>query len=209
MLQVATIAPGTLGLLKRIQALPELKKMRLVGGTALALLLGHRKSVDLDFFGEWDKRLDLLKLLSTVCDNALALSKSTHGNLQFFLMDNVKVDIVNLPHEWLSPPVEEEGLRLASLRDIAAMKLEAINNRGLKRDFVDLAVLLEHFTLSEMLDFYKQKYADPTPFSVLRSLAYFLDAEKEDMPVMLVSLTWEQTKKRIQDALQKITNKPL
>ena len=203
MLQIATVAPGTLGLLKRIQLLPELRETRLVGGTALALLLGHRKSVDLDFFGKWDMQIDLLQPLST-CGNAVALSKSTHGNLQFFMVDGVKIDIVNLPFEWLAPPVEEDGLRFASLRDIAAMKLHAITNRGRNRDFVDLAVLLEHFTLSEMLDFYKQKYPDVNPCLVLRSLAYFDEADTEAMPIMLVPLTWVKIKKRIQEAMRKV-----
>jgi len=202
---MATVAPGTLGLLKRILGISEFQGLRLVGGTALALLLGHRKSVDLDFFGAWDKQLDLEKLLSR-CGSVEVKSKSTHGNLQFFKVDGVKVGIVNLPFEWLDAPIEMDGVRTASLRDIAAMKLHAITNRGFKRDFVDLAFLLDHFTLADMLDFHKSKYPGGiSPFFVIRSLTYFNDAEDDDMPKMLVPFTWLKTKKRIQEAVRKLT----
>jgi len=192
-------------LLKNIQSIPEFNGLRLVGGTALALLIGHRKSVDLDFFGAWDKQLDLLKLLSQ-CGKVKLVKQSPHGSVQIFKVNNVKVDIVSLPYEWLAPPIEEDGVRLASLCDIAAMKLHAITNRGRKRDFLDLAVFLDHFSLSEMLAFYNQKYTNISPFLVMRSLTYFEEAEKDRMPKMLVPLTWLKAKKRIQETVQQLTH---
>ena len=198
-----TVAPDTLGLLRRIQAIPELRATRLVGGTALSLLLGHRTSVDLDFFGDWDRQLNLLDLLST-CGHATPTKETQNprASFQFFMVNGVKVDIVTYPCPWLAPAVEEDGLRLAGLRDIAAMKLQAITNRGRKRDFVDMAVLLEHFNLDEMLDFYLLKYPGHDIRLVKRSLEYFEDAEHEFDANMLVPLKWADAKKRILKAVR-------
>ncbi|MFA5205110.1 MAG: nucleotidyl transferase AbiEii/AbiGii toxin family protein [Lentisphaeria bacterium] len=143
MLCPETVDADALELLRQIQQNPLFAETRLVGGTALALQLGHRKSVDLD------------------------------------------------------EPVAGDGLRLASYRDIAAMKLSAITNRGTKKDFVDLAFLLDQFSLNEMLAFYRRKYADASLFLVMKSLTYFDDAEEDPMPNMLKPCDWDDAKRRI------------
>ncbi len=81
--------------------------------------------------------------------------------------------------------------------DIAAMKLAAITGRGTKKDFIDLAFLLQEFSLQQMLDFYAQKYPDGAEFLVLKSLGYFADADIEPMPVMLRDWDWNQVKETI------------
>ncbi len=96
---------------------------------------------------------------------------------------------------------------LAHLEDIAAMKLEAITNRGSRKDFIDVAVLLEQFTLMQMIEFYHRKYPQGLKLHVLRSLVYFEDAEETDMPVMLKPLTWETAKERICDAVREVACK--
>jgi predicted nucleotidyltransferase component of viral defense system len=93
---------------------------------------------------------------------------------------------------------------LAHLEDIAAMKLEAITNRGSRKDFIDVAVLLERFSLKQMLGWYHKKYPKGLTLHVLRSLAYFEDAEKTDMPFMLKPLTWKVAKERISDAVREV-----
>ena len=127
MLHLESVAPATLTLAQRLLALPELSEMRLVGGTALALQLGHRTSVDLDLFGPWDTRLPLNAVLSS-CGQVDDQGGSER--IRFFAIDGVKVDCVNYPYPWLEPPVFGDGLRLASVSDIAAMKLAAATNRG-------------------------------------------------------------------------------
>ena len=195
MLQTKTVAPDTLALLKRIQAIPELMDTRLVGGTALALHLGHRKSTDLDFFGEWDLELDLSQLLAP-CGTVVKKNKGTR--LQFFDVADVKCDFVSLYCPWLFPAVETEGVRLADIRDIAAMKIHAITNRGRRRDFVDLAELLRHLTMDEMVGFYLKKYPDAIMDAVFRSLAWFDDADKDkDIPFMFTRTSWETMKNRV------------
>ena len=202
MLHYETIDARTLDLLKRLLAIPEFQNLRLVGGTALALQLGHRISVDLDLFGSVDvdinRTVDLLNGFSDV-----QVQGSTK-NMMFFNIEGVKVDIVNYPYKWIDNQVEENGLRLAAVNDIAAMKLSAITNRGTKKDFVDLYFLLEQYSLSEFIDLYTNKYPDAQIFFVLKSLAYFEDAEAQPMPKMLIDIDWNDVKRRITDSVKKL-----
>lgn len=202
MLFFETIEAQTLSLLKRLQALPELADTRLVGGTALALQLGHRISVDLDVFGKWDYSKDLSLVLSSV-GWVEKESGTPDGRMGFFFIDGVKVDCVSYEmFDWLEPPVVEEGVRLAGIKDIAAMKLNAITNRGARKDFVDLARLLEDYSLREIFEWYRRKYPDANPALALRSLSYFVDAETMPMPRMMIPFDWGGAKDRIRAAVR-------
>ena len=202
MLCLETIAPETLALLVRIQSLPEFSQMRLVGGTGLALQLGHRISVDLDLFGSWPRGADLQQALRTVGKTRKS-SGSASGRLLFFYVDGVKVDCVTYDtYPWLEPAVEEKGVRLASIRDIAAMKINAITNRGTRKDFVDLAFLLERFSLNEIFESYTKKYSEANSALALRSLSYFVDAEMEPLPRMLKPFDWDVAKARISESVR-------
>ena len=105
--------------------------------------------------------------------------------------------IVNYKYPWLDDVVLEQGLRLASVSDIAAMKITAIIGRGTKKDFIDIAFLLHHFSLEEILHFYAAKYNDSSVFMAMKSLAYFDDAEADPMPDMFVNQSWQQVKAHI------------
>lgn len=198
MLHYETIIPETHSLLEKLSALPVLRDVRLVGGTALALQLGHRTSVDLDFFGrinaDSEELRDILREVGRV--EVASVSK----NINIFWINGVKVDMVNYPYPWLDLPIVEDGVRLASLNDIAAMKVSAIVNRGTKKDFIDLYTLLQHFALDEILDMYSRKYSDGSLFIVMKSLTYFDDAETDPMPNVLNDTTWETVK----DFLRKV-----
>ena len=196
MLHYETIIPETQSLLEKLSALPVLDDARLVGGTALALQLGHRTSVDLDFFGrinaDSEELRDILREVGRV--EVASVSK----NINIFWVNGIKVDMVNYPYPWLDLPIEEDGVRLASfLRDIAAMKVSAIVNRGTKKDFIDLYTLLQFFKLDDILDIYSRKYSDGSLFIVLKSLTYFDDAETDPMPNVLNDTTWETVKDSI------------
>ncbi len=190
-----TIAPPTLELLNALQAAPAFAAMRLVGGTGLALQIGHRKSVDIDLFGRLEA--DALQVESQLrqCGPITILGKSQ--NVWVYSINGIKVDIVNYPYSWLEDPITEERLVIAGMQDIAAMKLSAITNRGTKKDFVDIFFLLNHFSLAAMLDLYLEKYHDGAAFMVLKSLTYFDDAENEPMPMMLQPVAWDAIKTRI------------
>ena len=202
MFQYQTIEPGTLQLLKQLQELPLLKASRLVGGTALALQLGHRKSVDLDLFGAIDAGSE--ELLDALSDaHSLTVVKESR-NINIYLIDGIKVDIVNYKYEWIDKPVEEEAIILAGIKDIAAMKIAAVVGRGTKKDFIDLYFLLRQYSLKEILQLYLQKYPDGSLFIAMKSLTYFEDAETEPMPFMFENVNWEDVKARIRQEVAKL-----
>jgi len=193
MLSYRTIEPHTLELLKQLCQEPYLKDCRLVGGTALALQYGHRSSVDLDFFGSFGPEKD--ELFNILTSYAEVQKVKDSPKIKIFFMDNIKVDFVNYSiYPWIDNAVEEDGLRLASPKDIAAMKINAVEGRGSKKDFIDIYFLLQRFSLSEMLDFYSQKYPNYSIYRALKSLIYFADADPKEMPTMFEDVSWEEIK---------------
>ncbi len=195
MLHYSTVDSSTLELLKRLQQLPSLQDTRLVGGTALALRLGHRKSVDLDLFGNISVGTDVLVEELKCLGNLITLKESK--NIHIYSLNNVKVDVVNYAYTWQDEQFCEDGLRLAGLKDIAAMKIAAITGRGSKKDFIDIYFLSKIYSLQEMLSCYLAKYSEGSEFMALKSLIYFEDAEPEPCPYMLEKVTWEQVKEAI------------
>ena len=202
MLQYTAVDAPTLELLKRLMEEPAFSNLRLVGGTALALKIGHRRSIDIDLFGrlETDKYTLSQKLNSF--GKATLLNQTE--NIHVYLVNGIKVDLVNYPYPWLVDAIIEDGIRLADSKDIAAMKLAAITGRGNRKDFIDLCFLLEHYSLSEMISFYENKYADGSVFLVMKSLTYFDDADREQTPIMLHQISWTKVKKTITTALKQI-----
>ena len=208
MLHYETIHPATLELLKTLMSRNELKDLRLVGGTSLALQYGHRQSVDLDFFGKPQATQDeIVEMARTIGE--LKILNRTNSILQMAL-NGVKVDVVDYSYyEWIDEPIVEDGLTLASPKDIAALKVNAIEGRGTKKDFVDIFELLKHYDLSDILDFYRQKYPNYSIFRALLSLTYFEDAESQTMPVMFVSDYWEKIKEVVLEKVKEYQAKPL
>jgi hypothetical protein len=193
MLQFHTISDELYRLLKYIQQQPGLGDLRLVGGTALALQYGHRESVDLDFFGSLD--LEDIAIVLKPFESVQLIRNST--NIKIYLVNGIKVDFVNYPYAWIDQAVLEEGLVLASDKDIAAMKIAAITGRGSKKDFIDLYFLLKKYSLDEIIAFYIQKFPDATKLIALKSLVYFSDADAEPTPKMIHKVSWEEAKRTI------------
>ncbi len=195
MLHYETINAETRNLLESLQKLDALKEMRLVGGTALALQTGHRISVDIDLFGPLTtETMDInSELRSTGRVSQIKDSKNIH----IYLVNDIKVDIVNYEYPWIDKAINEDGLRLASKMDIAAMKIAAITGRGTKKDFIDLYFLLQEFSLHEIISFYLTKFDDGSEFMAMKSIAYFEDAESDPMPNMLIPVSWENVKQYI------------
>ena len=200
MLQYQTIEPGTLQLLKTLQAIPLLQGLRLVGGTALALQLGHRKSVDLDLFG--DISAEAIEIREAIEEHFSVSVIKESKNIKIYQIDGLKVDIVNYSrYPWIEPPVQDDDITLAGIKDIAAMKVAAIIGRGTKKDFIDMNRLLQLFSLKEILDMYMQKYPDGSLFIALKSLAFFEDAEADPMPFMFDETDWGVVKANIREAI--------
>ncbi len=200
MLHYETVGAQTLELLKSLLNAEAFKELRLVGGTALAMQIGHRKSIDLDLFGIMGAdEFEIKKQLNQI-GSVQWLKKTT--NINILLIDGIKVDLVNYPYPWIRQVGVEEGFRLASLEDIGAMKLAAITGRGTKKDFIDLYFLLQKFSIADLVSFYKQKYADGSTFMVLKSLVYFGDADLDESPIMLKMIEWEFVKDSIKDLVE-------
>ena len=201
MLQTRTIEPGTLELLKRLMLLPILEPFFLVGGTALALQLGHRKSIDLDLFTpELFNNSSLVETLATNFDISIELEEP---NMLITNIEGVKVDFVKMGYPILSPTLLIEGVRMLNLRDIAPMKLKAIAQRGSKKDFFDIYFLLDQLPLETMISLFKQKFKMHEVFHIVKSLTYFEDAEQSANPVVFdESVTWNKVKTSINKAIK-------
>ena len=196
MLSLQTVLPDTLELLKVLMQQPLLKDMRLVGGTSLALQYGHRRSVDLVFFGMTTEDVDELTDMMRECSKDLVKGSCTKRIKTYFL-NGVKVDVVNYDYKWIDDVVEGGGLRLASPKDIAAMKVNAVMGRGTKKDFIDVYFLLQHYSFDELIKFYLQKYTDGSEYRALLSMSYFADADPQPMPYMYQQVDWETIKNEI------------
>ena len=196
MLSYHAVTSHTLELLKRLSSELASTDLRLVGGTALALQYGHRNSVDLDFFGTLDDDvLNLHEVLNSI--GRYEVIKET-AHIRIYILEGVKIDFVDYsPYPWIDAPVMEDGLCLASPRDIAAMKINAIEGRGSRKDFIDIYFLLQHYSLNEILGFYQQKYPNYSIFRALKSLSFFADAEAQLMPIMYSSISWEEMKQQV------------
>jgi predicted nucleotidyltransferase component of viral defense system len=200
MLQTRAIEPGTLALLKSITAIPALKDFYLVGGTALSLKYGHRLSIDLDFFSTSDFiNEELVAIL------AKAFPSFTFRNLNnpvgiFGFIDNVKVDFVKHHFfELIDEPLVADGVRMYGTKDLIAMKVFAVLKRAVKKDFWDIAELLNHYTLQDFVDCYVSKYPNNQMLiSIPHALTYFADAEESEDPVSLKGQTWQEVKEFIQ-----------
>ena len=204
MFEARVLEPETLRLLHRLGELPELEPFFLVGGTALAIQIGHRKSEDLDFFTrdsfETEAVLEAIRRDDT--GDLIVLGKAT--NTLNLAIGGVKVDVMRHGYPLVDDLVSVGKVRMAQPADIAAMKLAAITNRGSRKDFVDLYFLLREFSLSDMLAFYEQKYAGHDLFPVIKSLAWFDDAEGEPDPILLEEVSWEMVKEGVREALREI-----
>ena len=198
MLQTQAVDARILGLIRRIQSLPYMRGFNLAGGTALALYLGHRRSIDIDLFGisSFDEQLLLDQLAP---DLNFSLQFAARNTLKGSI-EGIKTDILAHRYPLIDKAVHLDGMMLLSIPDIAAMKLNAIALSGQRvKDFVDIYFLLERYTLDEMLDFYRRKYTLQNDAIVLKSLAWFEDAELADWPVILKEpgLRWNKVKKRL------------
>ncbi len=166
----------------------------LAGGTGLGLAMGHRRSVDLDFFHRDGFREDVLlqKLQRLSRFSLLAKDLETlHAHI-----GAVKVSFLGYAYPVLFPFRVFDEVDVADPRDIACMKISAIASRGTKRDFIDLYAASRPYGLEQLLDLFRTKFArvNYSMVHVMKSLTYFEDAEKDPMPDMLAPLTWGEVK---------------
>ncbi len=181
-------------ILKKIIQIMPVADSYLAGGTALALLFGHRESFDFDWFTahEFDPE-DIYQELSQA--GKIKITETKKGTFHA-LLDDVQVSWLHYPNPLLAPLIKAKeipGLNLASLTDIALMKWAAISYRGARKDFIDLYMILQQENdLSLLLNLLSQKYpqAEINYYHMIKSLSHFEEAEREAPPRMRIPLEW-------------------
>ena len=204
---------GQRELLLELMQADFLSEHYLAGGTNLALRFGHRHSVDLDLFCNRDLDLSYSNMVNSKLKNKFdtnftSISVTDVG--VFGSIDGIKTDFVNFPHPLLKPLENHEGARLASIIDVAAMKINAVVGRGTQKDFYDIYELLKQFDLGEMLDAYQEKYQMDNTAMAERSLLYFEDAHdlknRDNQVIILNGTQWLQVTEGIRSAYQQLRN---
>jgi hypothetical protein len=199
MLRTETVEAGTLDLIKRFMSDNYLNEFNLVGGTALALKIGHRMSVDIDLFSSAPFNSSELGHHLTTTYQATEVRVIKNG--VFCFVNNIKIDI--LTHQY--PLVENinliDGVRMVSLLDIGAMKLNAIFNSGKRlKDFVDMYALLEIHPLNDLLDACCRKYADLNINMVKNSLLFHDDIIFTPIEYIGSEINWSEIAERLQNS---------
>ncbi len=169
----------------------------LAGGTALTLRLGHRVSVDFDFFSETDEigqrtRHEIMSALAPLQPQTL---EEVEGNL-LLVVKGMHVGFFGYSYPLLVPTESVEGVALAGTVDIALMKLDALISRGGRKDFYDLYFILQQMPLAELLRLGRTKYPYAHDFELMavESLVWFDNANRDLSPKLLVDVSWEQVK---------------
>lgn len=178
MLYKETVSTEMWELLQKLMKDEKLKDFNLVGGTALSLQIGHRLSIDIDLFttGNFDEQ-ELLKHLATKYPELRI--NDMFNNTILLDIDKIKVDVLSHQYPWQKPIETKEGIRLASLEDIGAMKLHAIFQSGTRmKDFTDMHFLLEHHPLRTYLEAYRNKYGG-NPAMATYALLYHENIDHE------------------------------
>jgi len=153
----------------------------LAGGTALSFQLGHRDSIDFDFFSERDfNTSDLFeKLKENGVQHKMQKVQEEKNTLTVIIDDSIKVSFFTYPYKLLNPIILEKYARIASVEDIACMKLSAITGRSTEKDYVDLYFILQHNKLSHLLGLVGEKFPNLDANLILKSLVYFDDMKEE------------------------------
>ena len=208
MLHTETIESSALELLKSLQQKEYFQNFYLVGGSALALYYGHRRSDDIDLFSK--DNFDAKQLLEQIHqDFPYQLSYTAESTLKGTI-SGVKVDVIAHRYPFLRDPITVDSISLLSEEDIIAMKLNAVSISGQRsKNFIDIYYGLKTYTISDMIDFYKTKYNQQDASHVLKSLIYFDDVDLADWPVLVKDpdLKWETVMNKIEKEVIQFVNK--
>lgn len=167
----------------------------LAGGTALALQIGHRTSVDFDFYNP--ESFNPINIIDSLKQHNPTVIQEAEDTLALRAND-VELSFFKYSYKLLEPLIEQEYLYLASLEDIAAMKIIALVQRGLYRDFIDLYFLLKMFELGKILEFAKEKYSPFNKYLAIQALTYFEDADEDSKSFranFFREINWKDVKK--------------
>lgn len=191
---ITGIDADSLDSLKKIASTDLIKHYYLAGGTACALHMNHRISYDLDFFSSKPVEPEFLRTTLFNLGN-LSIIQNESGTFNGQL-NNTKISFFSYPYTLMDKPEIFEKTSVATLRDLACMKLESISTRGVKRDFVDLYQICQVYSLFQTITWFKHKYQEQNISvpHVLKSLVYFVDAEDNPEPNMKIDYSWNNIK---------------
>lgn len=200
--------------LPKLSFLPGLKAY-LAGGTALALRLGHRTSVDFDFYTPKHFKAGALKKLikKTLPGLKIKIVRDADDTFDAVLNNSVKLSLFYYHYKLLKKPIDFKNTVIVSLEDIAAMKLIAITQRGKRRDFIDFYYLLKIFDLRQIMETTEKKYPEFDPYHGLRSLLYFKDADDDPeisrIKIFDNELSWKKVKIEIEKKVKEFYKEAL
>ena len=153
----------------------------LAGGTGLALQIGHRDSIDFDFFknGDYDTVALIKKLESVFKNHKLSITQQDKNTVSCSIDNTIRLSFFSYNYALLKPLVGTDYIEIASIEDIACMKLSAIMSRAVEKDYVDLYFILQKISLDDLLDYCRKKYRSLDEIMILKSLPFFEDVQKE------------------------------
>ena len=185
MLFKKTVETSTLELVEKLQADPIFKGFYLAGGTAIALQIGHRTSIDIDLFTR--SNFDIVYLIEHLESNYQFSLQYSHKNTLKGIIDGVFVDFLKHDYKHVTQPLIEDSLKMLDKPDIAAMKVNTITTNGTRvKDFIDIYFLLKIFSFEEIIHYYSIKYNERNTFHAVKSLTYFKDIEEGEWPKMII-----------------------
>jgi len=199
-----SVSPELLETLFALSTLESLSKAALGGGTSLALVFGHRKSIDIDLF--LTEPFNSIKLQESLVRrfSDFSVTNRTAGSLSA-VTGAVKIDILLHSYPLIGEYSWIDSVRCVSLPDMAAMKVNAVTNRGSKKDFSDLLLLHENgISLTEALQFFCAKYGTAGKFLAIRSLNWLEDADAEPDPLYLNGWTWASVRERMTELAERL-----
>jgi len=198
------LTPAARNVLKVIAPVADEKGFVMAGGTAIALRLGHRLSVDFDFFTMRSFRPDRLHQAINGLDLETTVLQEEPGTLTLSA-DEVKVSFFHYPYAFLDVESKLYGVRIAGLIDIASMKLMAMMQRGAKRDYVDLYWILQNIPFAKIAENMVKRYGSKrvNPLVIGKALVFFRDADEDPDPEFLGKrVAWAKIKKYLVNHVQ-------
>ena len=206
-IKLEVLPENQLKLFRAMARLDWISDFYLAGGTALALQLSHRQSIDFDFFTTTSLNREMIKknlgdlgTMELFSEDKDTINAGINGiRVSFFIYE------ISMMHDL----IEYKNISIASLLDIALMKLAAISGRGSKKDFIDLYFLLTYFELSDLLKKFHMKFGKESTniYHLLKSLVYFDDAEDQPSPVMIKQISWAEVKQHIVNQVKNYPDK--
>jgi len=202
MLQTQTVKEGTLGLLKTLMHDEKLSHFCLVGGTALALYMGHRKSIDIDLFSQ--QSFDYVELEEYLMDMYDFQATRKRNATLIGKINSVKVDCIGYNYPLVEPVNEYDGIRIYSMSDIAAMKLTAISQSGDRlKDFVDIAFMSSRMSFEDMLKAFEKKFPKTSVMTAARGITFFEDIDfSTEIDLMKGTFKWKTVEKRLNEMVK-------